>query len=543
MPALLDVMQAELRRNLDALKQEPVPPYYLGYTVYDSKTSSIRASFGALTSSNENRYRTLDVEVRVGDYDLDNTRQIRGDMMAALPRFSHISMPLTDDEKAIRAILWRVTDRRFKQATERLTRVKTNVASKVKEENPAPDFSREDPEVYAGKPASYSLRTKEWEQKLRNITAPFARNPLIFRGEALLSIQANNRYLVNSDGSRVLTGQSFCRLFLQAVTKAPDGMELPLHASYFSATPEGLPKEDQLLADVREMIDLLDRLRSAPVVEPYSGPAILSGRAGGVFFHEIFGHRIEGHRLKNVDDAQTFAKKIGQEVLPPFINVVFDPTVQKAGNTELVGHYLYDDEGVKARRVIVVDRGVLKTFLMSRLPLENFPKSNGHGRRQAGFRVVSRQSNLMVESSQTVPYEKLMEMLKEECRKQNKPFGLLFQNIEGGFTFTGRTIPNAFNVLPNLVYRVYADNRPTELVRGVDLIGTPLTAFGKILATSDKHDVFNGVCGAESGGVPVSAASPALLVGEVEVQKKTKSDEPLPILPSPVTKEKSGPTF
>jgi hypothetical protein len=152
---------------------------------------------------------------------------------------------------------------------------------------------------------------------------------------------------------------------------------------------------------------------------------------------------------------------------------------------------------------------------------------------------VSRQSNLIVESTETVPAERLIEMLKEEARRQGKPFGLFFDNIEGGFTFTGRSTPNAFNVLPNIVYRVYTDSRPMELVRGVDLIGTPLAAFGRIVAASDAVDIFNGLCGAESGSVPVSASSPSLLVSEVEVQKKAQSQETPPILPAPELRRRS----
>ena len=110
---------------------------------------------------------------------------------------------------------------------------------------------------------------------------------------------------------------------------------------------------------------------------------------------------------------------------------------------------------------------------------------------------------------------------------------LLFDDIQGGFTNTGRMAPNAFNVLPVLVYRIYSDGRE-ELVRGVDLIGTPLTTFSKIVAADDAADVFNGVCGAESGWVPVSAVSPGLLISQIEVQKKDKAQERLPLLPAPL---------
>ena len=531
--AVLAMLQSELQRNFQVLKNEPVPAYFIGYTVHDERSTYIAASNGALERSDDQRDRFATVEVRVGDYLLDNTHPLRGDAGGAGPRMARVTLPLTDEETPIRLALWRATDRTFKQATEAFTRVKTNVASKIQEENPAADFSREDPQTSVGTPVSYAVDTALWEGRLRRISAPFADDPLVFDSNVSLSIASDNRSYVDSEGARVATGAVSWRLFIQAATRADDGMELPLYASYFSRTPDGLPDERKLVADARDMLALLGRLRRAPIVDPFSGPAILSGRAAGVFFHEIFGHRVEGNRQRNVNDAQTFAASVNKAVLPAFLSVVFDPGQTRLGTTELMGHYEYDDEGVKGQRVTVVDKGILKTFLLDRAPVRTFVKSNGHGRAEPGYAPVSRQSNLIVESSRTVSDEALMNMLKDEARKQGKPFGLFFDNIEGGFTTTNRGAANAFNVLPNVVYRVYTDARPPELVRGVDLIGTPLAAFGKILATGDTPDVFNGICGAESGGVPVSASSPALLVGEVEVQKKAQSQEALPILAAP----------
>jgi predicted Zn-dependent protease len=439
----------------------------------------------------------------------------------------------------IRAVVWRTTDSRYKPAVEALSRVKTNIATKVKEESPSADLSKEPPQTFIGQPAAYTIDVKEWEGRLRRITAPFAEDPLIFMADAGLSAEARTTYFVSTEGSQLLQGTTTWRLYIQSLTKAADGMELPLYVSYQATSQAGLPSEAQMLADVRTLMKQSAALRAAPVVEPFSGPAILSGRSAAVFFHEIFGHRVEGSRQKNVDDSQTFTKKIGQQILPAFISVTFDPTLRKAAGQDLAGYYAYDDEGVTAQRVTVVDKGVLKTFLMSRTPLAGFPQSNGHGRAQTGYAPASRQSNLIVESTMSMPHDALMARLKQEIKAQGKPFGLLFDNIEGGFTFTSRTLPNAFTVLPTLVYRIYPDNRTPELVRGVDMIGTPLSAFAKIVATSDKPEVFNGVCGAESGSVPVAAVSPALLVSEVEVQKKTQSQEMLPILPAPERKKQN----
>src|SRR5882672_3530899 len=540
---VIGILQTELHRNFSVLNKEQTPAYFLGYTVHDERSSTVIASLGALERSDESRGRFATVEVRVGDYALDNTHPLRGDGGGVNPRTGRTSLPLTDDDKPIQLALWRATDRAFKQATEQLTRVTTNVAAKIKDEDPAADFSHEQSQTYAADPAVYTLDTKEWEARLRRVSAPFAEDPLIFLSNVSLSVEVDNRYYVNSEGTNLATGELQCRLFIQAMTKADDGMELPLYTSYFSRTINGLPDERKLIADVREMMTLLAALRKAPIVDPYSGPAILSGRAAGVFFHEIFGHRVEGHRQRNVDDGQTFGSKVNEAILPTFLSVVFDPTLKARGNIELMGHYQYDDEGVPGQRVTVVDRGILKTFLLGRAPLTAFPNSNGHGRAESGYVPVSRQSNLVVQASRTVTSAALLTMLKDEARKQGKPFGLLFDNIEGGFTVTGRNNPNAFNVMPNVVYRVYTDNRPPELVRGVDLIGTPLAAFGKFIAASDKVDVFNGMCGAESGSVPVSASSPELLISEVEVQKKAQSQETLPILPSPPRTPGGGRSF
>lgn len=530
---LLATLQSELQRNFDVLRTGDTPAYFMGYTVHDERTAQIIASHGALDRSDDSRGRFGWVEVRVGDYALDNTHPIRGEGGGGAPRVGRFSLPLQDAEAPLRLAFWRSTDRAFKLASEQLTRVRTNIAAKVQQEEPAADFSREKGSTHAGAPATLTLDARTWEARLRRVSAPFADDPRIIVGTVSLSARAGTRYYVNTEGSQIVTGDVQYRLFIQASTKADDGMELPLYTSYFSRTPDGLPDEKRLIADVREMIDLLGRLRRAPLVEPYSGPAILSGRAAGVFFHEIFGHRVEGHRQRSTDDGQTFGRRVKEAVLPAFLDVTFDPTLRARANTELMGHYLYDDEGVQARRVSVVDDGLLQTFLLGRAPIRTFTQSNGHGRGELGQVPVSRQSNLIVESSRSVSSAALLQQLKDEAKRQGKPFGLLFDDISGGFTTTGRGNPNAFNVTPNVVYRVYTDDRPPELVRGVDLIGTPLAAFAKIIGASDRVGVFNGMCGAESGSVPVSASSPELLVSEVEVQKKAQSQEALPILAAP----------
>jgi predicted Zn-dependent protease len=527
-------MKAELQRSMEALKSEQHPPYFIAYAITETQTITLSSSFGNFAYDDSSRTRVLDVEVRVGSYELDNKHQIRGAAFE-LGSFSRgHSIALDDDVASLRTTLWSATDKHYKQAAERYVKVLTNRAVKVKEEDASADFSREQPSIHHEPVQNLTLDMRAWKERLNKLSARFAADTRLYEGSVSLRAEVVTKYIVNSEGTELQTSQPFVRVLMQSRTKADDGMSLPLYRSYFAFSPDSLPDENHLRADVEQMMDILKRLRSAAVMETYSGPAILSGEAAGVFFHEIFGHRIEGHRQKDVNSSQTFKNLIGEKVLPDFMNVVFDPALRQLGGHSLSGHYKFDDEGVPGRRVVSISNGVFREFLMSRSPIERFPASNGHGRRQPNFPVVARQSNLVVQALQTVPFDTLRQMLRRECRKQGKEFGLYFVEIQGGFTFTNRTMPNAFNVLPLVVYKVFADGRPDELVRGVDLIGTPLTTFRSISAAADDVGVFNGLCGAESGSVPVSASSPSLFVSLIEAQKKAKSQAKLPILPSPL---------
>jgi predicted Zn-dependent protease len=538
---VLDAMRTELERSMDELGAEPEPPYFLSYEIAEQHTALVSASFGALDSTDERRTRQLDVDLRVGDYGLDNSHSIRGQFGGdgALDRFAFVPIPVEDDADAIRAVLWNQTDARYKRARERLTRIRTNVQVKVEQEDRSADFSREPAQEYVGEAVELALDRTEWEERVRRYSAPFAEHGDIFQGRALVSATVETRWYVNSDGTRLRVSQPRYRLVVSALTKADDGMELPRYESFFATTAAGLPDDEAVLEVVRGMVSDLLALRVAPVVDPFTGPAILSGRASGVFFHEVFGHRIEGHRQKYESEGQTFKKKLGERLLPEGFSVYFDPTVSELAGFELAGQYPFDNEGVKARRVPVIEQGVFKRFLMSRSPIEGFPNSNGHGRRQPGYSAVARQSNLIVEVAEPVSEEELKRRLLSEIERQGAPYGLRFVDIEGGFTATGRTTPNAFNVLPIKVFRIFPDGRE-ELVRGVDLIGTPLATFGKIVAGGDRLGVFNGTCGAESGGVPVSAVSPPLLISEIEVQKKQKSQDRPPILEAPIGGSEEG---
>ncbi|MFM6956713.1 MAG: metallopeptidase TldD-related protein [Ignavibacteria bacterium] len=535
---ILKAMNNEMQRTMDGLSKQSNPPYFLSYAVTETKTIRMSASFGKVKYTEDVSSRILDIDIRVGNYELDNTHTIRGSRFEFGGGGKGIELPMSNDEQAIRSVIWNATDKLYKKAVERYGKVLTNRAVKVKEEDSSADFSKQQLVRYIEDEQSFSIDTNLWMQRVKRLSALFSEDPKIYTGEVYFQADILTKYFVSSEGSLIQQSEPNVRMFASASTKADDGMTLPLFSSYFGFLPENLPSEEIMAADIKSMIKTIGALRNAPLAETYSGPAILSGPASGVFFHEIFGHRVEGHRQKDPNSSQTFKSFLNKKILPDFIDVVFDPGLKTLNGQDIVGHYKYDDEGVKAEKVIAVEKGIFKNFLMNRSPIESFPVSNGHGRRQPGLRPVARQSNLLVQASQTVSFDSLKTLLREECVKQNKEYGLYFVEISGGFTFTARTIPNAFNVQPLVVYKIFADGRPDELVRGVDLIGTPLTTFNNIIAASHDIGIFNGVCGAESGGVPVSASSPSLFVKTIEVQKKQKSQAKPPLLESPLTKPK-----
>ncbi len=546
-PVLIGAMQSELQRALGALGTAIVPvsgpaagnakagsavqpkPYFLSYSVADAETLNISAQFGAITQSTSNHTRTADVQVRLGSPELDNTHAThRSSALTTLP------LPLTDDREAIQRSLWFATNRGYGKALDALEKVKTEQQVRAKEEDTSADFSKEEPrvELLAPEP-SLSVDKAEWEARLRELTAQFRSHPEITYDMAILQATHQTDYFVSSEGAKVAAPNHVARLIVLARTRAADGMDLFRAETFEADTPAHLPDQKTVLAKTEAMAKNLDDLRAAPVTEPYAGPAILSGRAAAVFFHEVLGHRLEGQRQRGDEEGQTFTKLLGKPILPSFLSVADDPTLASYGGQPLSGHYLFDDEGEPARRVQLVDNGVLKTFLMSRLPVASFANSNGHGRAESGKMPTGRQGNLIVTSTKAVSDAELREMLKAEAKKQGKAYGLYFEDISSGFAVTTRSSPQAFQVIPLVVYRVYVDGRPDELVRGVSIVGTPQAALSRIVATDDKPDVFNGECGAESGTIPVSAVAPAMLVSEIETQRQAQGTARPPILPAP----------
>ena len=531
---LMSALDTELKRAMASLgsdgaaAQQP-KPYFLSYAVADGIGVNIAAEYGAITSSNQSHRRQVDVQVRVGSPAQDNTHgDHRDSALTSMP------LPLTDDREAIARSLWFATNRGYSNALDAYLKVKTEQQVRAKEEDSSPDFSTEKAETspLPSTPA-LTIDRSAWEQRLRELSGLFAQYPDIIGDAVQFQATSEDDYFVSSEGARVANPSQTARIVVVASARASDGMDLMRAETFEADSAAHLPDQKTLSDKILAMAKNLEDLREAPVTEPFSGPAILSGRASAVFFHEVLGHRLEGQRQRGDEEGQTFTKMLGKPILPSFLSVADDPTLATFHGTWLSGHYDFDDEGQPARRVDLIKDGVLETFLMSREPIASVSNSNGHGRAETGHMPTGRQGNLIVTSSKSVPESQLRTMLIDEARKQGKPYGLYFEDISSGFAVTTRRSPQAFSVIPLVVYRVYVDGRPDELVRGVSIVGTPMAALGSILATGDKQDIFNGECGAESGSVSVSAIAPAMLFGEIETQKAPQGKARPPVLPSP----------
>lgn len=531
---LIDIMASENARWFKVLKAaQPAPAHFIGYQVHERRSVTMDAVDGVLLADEDDTQRALDVEVRVGSEQIDSRHPLRDPRLAAFTSLARLgSVPFGEDEKAIRHHLWLETDRRYREGLLLLNMVLTERQVSVRdEEKKSADFTSSKPQLFFQKKATLEYDRGVWIKRVRDCSKRAARG-VATRSNCRADFELNTIYYVNSEGSQIQTSWTNARFLVQVGVKHDDGMPLSRVEQAFAPTPAELPddaKIDQLITVVNRD---LDALHKAPLADPFVGPAILEGRAAAVFFHEVFGHRIEGHRQELEVEGQTFTKQIGNDIMPTWLSVYDDPTIRRLNGLPLNGYYRFDDEGVTAQRTSLVDNGILKGFLMGRNPIPGFEHSNGHGRKEPGNISVARQGNLVVETQRSVTKDELFQQLLAEIKRQKKPYGFIFTDIAGGFTNTTRVSFQGFKVNPTMTYRVYPDGR-REVVRGVDISGTPLSALGSIISAARPVETFNGICGAESGWVPVSASAPSLLLSNLELDRSFNPTDRGPELPPP----------
>ncbi|GIW46347.1 MAG: hypothetical protein KatS3mg078_0224 [Deltaproteobacteria bacterium] len=528
-------MEEELLRSSKNLRMEGYePPYFISYQIKDNTSYTIRGKFGALLSSDKNRTRRLFVDVRVGSYEFDNS--IKGKSGGKVPFYEASYIPLDNDPDAIRTVLWQVTDYTYKQALIQYFNKKAGYVERVKDEL-LPSFSREAPHVYYGPEIRLVFNPDEWEERVRVLSALYKNYGEIIDGGISITAQKETTYFVNTEGTRYVGDEILYSIDMNVTTRADDGSFIRNYKNLYYTSDKDIPSVKELETTIKDTIEETLRIREAEVISPISVPAILEPEAAGIMFHEAVGHRLEGERQIDDTEGHTFKERVGEKVIPDFLSIVDDPTIRSFNGTNLMGYYLFDDQGIPGRRVILVERGILKGFLLSRTPVKGFLRSNGHGRASYGRAPMARMGNLIIKSYKEYPKKKLKELLLQEVRRQNKPFGLIIKKMIGGETNTSSYDFQAFKATPLVVYKVDPKTGEENLVRGVEIVGTPIVSINKIIATGDDYAVFNGFCGAESGYVPVSTVAPSVLVSEIELQRVSDQKEKPPILPPPFLKK------
>jgi len=540
----LEAMRSELSRSMERLRLEGYqPPYFASYQVVDTARHELAGRYGALFDDRSSRDRHLFVDVRVGSYELDSAGPEETEIVLGAEGpswYAPRDAPLDGEVTALRNALWLATDERYKEALASFFKKKSRAVYR-EDSDRAPSFSRERTTAHVSPSSPFPFDRERWKRAVREVTGLFRDHPEVFDSEMKVSAEKGIRWFTSSEGSHLVTERTLYAVHLRAVARAPDGQLIEDGRDFYAPTEAGLPSIETLRTAAGRVTAELEALRRAPAIDPYTGPAILEPEATGVLFHEAVGHRLEGERMEDDQDGQTFRGQVGQVVLPTFLSIVDDPTLEAVNGVPLNGTYAFDEQGVPAQRTALIRAGRLERYLLSRKPVKPFERSNGHGRAQGNRPPMARMANLIVDSSSRVKAEELKRMLMAEARRQGKPYGLVIRDITGGNTNTMSFGYQAFKGTPRLVYRVDARTGKEELVRGVELVGTPLSSVNRVLATGDLSKVFNGYCGAESGYVPVSTVAPSALVGEIELQRVARANDRSPILPAPWTERAEPP--
>ncbi|HEV2348514.1 MAG TPA: metallopeptidase TldD-related protein [Terriglobia bacterium] len=510
---LLQAMQAELERSKSQMKMEgAAAPYYLEYRVKDLQEISSRAEFGALLGENQIHVRFLRVVVRVGDYKQDSyygAGQGTADFIG-----------LDDDMLALRHQLWLLTDRAYKTAIESLA-AKRAALEKFQVDHPVDDFARTPAVQSIGPLVKLDLDTSTWRKSLIDATALYRQDPGVQSLAAAADFLAVNEYFVNSEGTVIRDGSNMHHVSVSGYTQAPDGMFLLRSPDYASSRMEDLPSPDQFVANAKKLLDALKALRAAPVVEEeYRGPVMIEPDAANDVVAALIGKNILGYRPRPGADARTtgeYASSYKSRVLPEFVSITDDPTQTAFNGHSLLGSYEFDDEGVKAEPVKVVENGVLTHYLLGRQPLRDFPNSNGHGRAAPAGAPAPSLGNLFLTGSQTFSRAELKRKMTDLCRQQDKPYGYILRTVISS------------NLFPLMLYRVYVKDGHEELVRGA--------VFQELDTRSLRNDLMAVGNDAQASNYatspPTSVITPSLLFDELEIKQAEAGKQKLPEYPPP----------
>ena len=510
---VLQAMLAEMERSKAKLKLEQVSaPYYIDYRVTDMEEMIADAAFGALRGEIQTRVRVLRVSVRIGDYKQDSFYR-EGEGVTEF-------MPLDNDVIAMRHQIWLATDKAYKAAAEALT-AKQAALKQFNVEQPVDDFAKVTPLQSIAPPAKLDLDPRPWEQMLQHALAVYRDDSMIQGIDAQMRFEAVTQYFLNSEGTVVRRGHNDYGLSLAMTTQAADGMRLDRSHAYVVGNLKELPSEREFLDKANDLAASLRQLREAPIVDDeYRGPVLFSADAASNIFADLVGQNVLGVKPPLGQPARTrgaWATSYKSRVLPDFISVVDDPTVATANAHSLLGHYAVDDEGVKAEKVEVVENGKLMNFVLGRMPIRDFPNSNGHGRgRLPATPPEPSLGNLIVRSSEALPVSELKGKLIEICKQRELPFGYYVETLGP-------------RLGPRLIYRIYVKDGHQELVRGATFGDLDTRAIrNDLIAAGNDVNVDNRVL-----NIPHSIVNPSILFDELQVKRANANKEKLPEYPAP----------
>lgn len=551
---LLKALKDEMNRSMEKLQLKDMEkPYYIEYAVEDAETFVIKAVFGAIVESDHDRSRLLRVGLRVGSYDLDNSEFAGGRSPYSMIGGRPIQLVLEDDYTALRRDMWLATDGAYKQALEQLAAKRSFIKTKVQPEE-IPDFSREEATKTIAPKRLLTFDQKKWKEALRRLSAIFREFPVIYDSSISLNVRFSHKYFINSEGTVSHQPANLVSLYVRAATQASDGMGLKHFVPSYGTSLEQLPPEKEIAASIRKMAEELTALTSAPVLEKYLGPVLVTSQAASELFAQVLAPQLSGQRPPLMEQQQMaammteskLAARLKRRVLPSFFTVVDDPTQKTYEKQELIGSYQVDDQGVQARPVTLIERGVLKTLLMSRRPSKEISQSNGHGRAMQIGSPSVQIGNLFVQATEGKSFAELKQELIDLCQDQGLSYGLLIKKFDNPSitgrefslsSFSRRRGPQQEMVTPPImVYKVFVEDGREELVRGVIVAEMSvrmlrdIVAVGKDYYVNNKLTAGGGIMGlffsyafrfGEAGalGIPTTVIAPSVLFEEVELKR------------------------
>ena len=529
---VINALEAELEvasRKLKIPGEEP--PYFVSYLLRQKDHFEVWARFGALYGQKKNQGLICYAEVRVGDYELDQTFDGGlNNFNAEESNFWADNHPLDGNRDVLRYSLRLLTEDKYREALEGYYKKKSYLVGGGAYSRKIPNFYKDKPRVFSESIKKFNPNVNDWADLIVPLSEKFRSYPFLRSSFVEFSGDHIRTYYFNTEGSKIITDQIFFRLELHALVLDEKNHLIKRQKTYHFLTEDKVPSLDTLHQGIDSLALGLKKLQKAPLMEPHHGPVLLGPEASGLFFHEVLGHRLEGERLLSQGEGQTLKKKMGKKIIPEFISVYDDPTVKEYEGVPLMGHYLYDCEGIPSQRVDLIKNGKLQGFLLSRTPINKESRSNGHGRTEECFPPMARMANLFVEGQGGVSNEELVEILIKKVRELKKPFGLIIEEVSAGETDTSSYDFQVFKGEPERIYRVDAKTGKKSLVRGLEFIGTPLSAVNKIEAVGKEMGVFNSWCTAESGDVRVSCIAPSFLFSDMELQRSAQKIAPEPIL-------------